>query len=84
MSLPSAVRAFTMGSAYVNGAEAVSGSIAPGKSADFMVLDSNPFAGPREEIWRTRVKETWFAGEQVYPADALATSFGTSSMSRIV
>lgn len=66
VSLPSAVRAFTLGSAYVNGAEAVSGSIAPGKSADFIVLDSNPFAGPRQEIWRTRVEETWFAGEQVY------------------
>jgi predicted amidohydrolase YtcJ len=66
VSLTSAVRAFTLGSAYVNGAEAVSGSFAAGKSADFIVLDSNPFARPRQEIWRTRVEETWFAGECVY------------------
>lgn len=66
ISLASGVRAFTLGSAYVNGAEAVCGSIAIGKSAEFIVLDSNPFERPREEIWRTRTEETWFAGEKVY------------------
>lgn len=66
MSLASAVRAFTLGSAYVNGADTVSGSIAAGKSADFIVLDSNPFDRPRQEIWQARVGETWFAGEKVY------------------
>jgi predicted amidohydrolase YtcJ len=66
MSLLSSVRAFTFGSAYVNGDERIAGSLAVGKSADFMVLDRNPFDGPREDIWRTTVLETWFAGQQVY------------------
>lgn len=70
MSLMSAVRAFTLGSAYVNRDERIAGSLAAGKSADFMVLDRNPFDGPREEIWRTTVLETWFAGQRVYQRDA--------------
>jgi predicted amidohydrolase YtcJ len=69
LSLLSAVRAFSLGSAYVNKDEALAGSLAAGKSADFMVLDRNPFDGPREEIWRTTVLETWFAGQQVYRRD---------------
>lgn len=70
VSLMSAVRAFTLGSAYVNRDERIAGSLAAGKSADFMVLDRNPFDGPREEIWRTTVLETWFAGQPVYQRDA--------------
>lgn len=70
VSLMSAVRAFTLGSAYVNRDEAIAGSLAAGKSADFMVLDRNPFDGPRGEIWRTTVLETWFAGQRVYQRDA--------------
>jgi predicted amidohydrolase YtcJ len=66
LSLLSAVRAFTLGSAYVNFDERVAGSLAEGKSADFVVLDRNPFDGPREEIWRTTVLQTWFAGQPVY------------------
>ena len=66
MSLLSSVRAFTYGSAYVNRDEQIAGSLAAGRSADFMVLDRNPFDGPREDIWRTTVLETWFAGQQVY------------------
>jgi predicted amidohydrolase YtcJ len=70
LSLLSAVRAFTLGSAYVNRDERIAGSLAAGKSADFMVLDRNPFDGPRHEIWRTTVLETWFAGQPVYHREA--------------
>jgi predicted amidohydrolase YtcJ len=72
LSLLSAVRAFTLGSAYVNGAEASSGSLAVGKSADFIVTDRNPFDGPPDFIWRTTVLETWVAGRQVYDKAAAA------------
>ena len=37
-TLLSAVRAFTLGSAYVNHAEGLAGSLTPGKSADFVIL----------------------------------------------
>ena len=46
------------------------GSIAVGKSADFIVLDRDIVRlgdeGRAEEIRATRVLETWFAGRQVY------------------
>ena len=70
LSLLSAMRAFTLGSAYVNNAEATSGSLAAGKSADFVVADRNPFDGPPEDIWRTTVLETWVAGVPVYQRQA--------------
>lgn len=65
LSLPTALRAYTRGSAWLNRNENVSGAIAVGRSADFAVLDSNPFARPRAEIWRSKVTQTWFAGEQI-------------------
>jgi predicted amidohydrolase YtcJ len=65
VSLPVALRAFTRGSAWINGHEQVSGSIAVGRSADFAILDSNPFDRPRTEIWRSQVMGTWFAGRPV-------------------
>ncbi len=43
ISLPQAIRAFTMGSAYVNRLEAVTGSIEVGKAADLVVLSENVF-----------------------------------------
>ncbi|HKH88609.1 MAG TPA: amidohydrolase, partial [Acidimicrobiales bacterium] len=43
IDLASAVRAFTLGSAYVNHLEAETGSIEPGKRADLAVIDRNLF-----------------------------------------
>ncbi len=65
ISLPAALRAYTRGSAWLNRHESLSGSISVGLSADFAVLDSNPFSRPREEIWRSRVVQTWFCGRQI-------------------
>lgn len=42
------------------------GSIAPGKKADFVVLDIDLRTASREEILKARVKETWIEGECVY------------------
>jgi predicted amidohydrolase YtcJ len=69
MSLPSALRAFTRGSAWINHHEHVSGVIREGFSADLAVLDSNPFARPTADIWRSNVIQTWFRGEPVFTAD---------------
>ncbi len=61
----------------LNGARALSraseiGSIEPGKSADFIVLDQNIIAladqGRPEQIGSTKVLETWFMGKKVYSA----------------
>ncbi|MBP8224411.1 MAG: amidohydrolase family protein [Aeromonas sp.] len=60
----------------INGARAVrqgdiTGSIEAGKSADFIVLDRDLFAlvkaGTPEQIAQTRVEQTVFMGETVYP-----------------
>lgn len=59
-----ALTAFTSGSAYINHADDVSGSIAVGKLADLAVLDRDPFTdGPFREA---RVVTTVVGGEVVY------------------
>lgn len=65
LSLPTALRAYTRGSAWLNRHENLSGAIRIGTSADFAVLDSNPFTRPRAEIWRSKVIQTWLGGEQI-------------------
>ncbi len=69
LSLATALRAYTAGSAWVNGLDADAGTIAPGKLADLVVLDRDPLAGPAEEIGRTRVLQTFVEGERVFAAD---------------
>ena len=48
------------------------GSIEPGKSADFIVLDRDIVqlagSGHTDEIAGTKVLETWFRGARVYAA----------------
>ncbi|WP_460834961.1 amidohydrolase [Nocardioides hungaricus] len=70
LSLSRALRAFTMGSAWVNGTDHERGSLEPGKYADFAILDRDPFSGPTEEIWTTGVEQTWIAGRPVHGPDA--------------
>jgi hypothetical protein len=66
LDLPTAIAAFTVGSAFVNHLEDVTGSIEPGKLADLVVLDRNPFEHPREEIHRTRPLLTMVEGVPVH------------------
>ena len=42
------------------------GTIEPGKLADLVVLDRDPFAGPKSEIGSTGVVATFVQGEPVY------------------
>jgi predicted amidohydrolase YtcJ len=66
LDLPTALAAFTIGSAYVNGLERETGSIEPGKLADLVVLDRDLLArdaGPPSEA---RVLLTLVEGEPVY------------------
>jgi predicted amidohydrolase YtcJ len=61
----------------INGARAMArdrefGSLEPGKSADFILLDTDIIAaadgGQPERIGRTKVLQTWFKGRKVYSA----------------
>ena len=69
VELPTAIRAYTMGSAFANFAGGDRGSITPGKYADLVVLDRDLFTldDPRE-ILETRVTHTIVGGEVVYRA----------------
>ena len=68
VDLPTAIAAFTMGSAYVNHLETDTGSIEPGKFADLAVVDRNLFAHPVDEIADATVEATFVEGRRVYDA----------------
>ncbi|WP_053386440.1 amidohydrolase [Leucobacter japonicus] len=73
ITLEEAIAAFTANGAEAMGLGDETGTITPGKSADFVLLDRDPFTHPPHELARTTVTETWFAGRCVFvrrPADA--------------
>ena len=65
-----ALDAYTINGARMLGRDGEVGSISVGKSADFVVVDRDFIAlGDKrqgDEIAKTQVLETWFAGKQVY------------------
>ncbi|KQX05437.1 MULTISPECIES: amidohydrolase [unclassified Leifsonia] len=69
LDLATALTAYTAGSAWINGRDESTGRIEPGRLADLVVLDRDPFSGPATEIADTRVLSTWVDGVQVYSAD---------------
>ncbi|OPC77733.1 amidohydrolase [Embleya scabrispora] len=64
--LADALSAYTAAGAWVNHLDQVTGTIAPGKYADLVVLDRNPFEAPAEEIAEARVDLTLVEGARVY------------------
>lgn len=66
LDLETSIAAFTIGSAYVNHLDDVTGSIEPGKYADLAVVDRDLFAHPVEEIADARVDATFVEGVRVY------------------
>jgi predicted amidohydrolase YtcJ len=66
LALGEAIAAYTIGSAYVNHLDDETGTIEPGKLADLVVLDRDPFAGPPSEVGSTGVLATYVQGEAVY------------------
>ncbi|MBS0373741.1 MAG: amidohydrolase [Proteobacteria bacterium] len=61
-----AFRAFTLDAAYARHQEDRVGSLEPGKWADFILVDTDPFEAPEASLWKTRVLETWVGGRRVY------------------
>ena len=66
VDLATALAAFTINAAYVNGIDDVTGSIAAGKLADLIVLDRNLFDIPAKELSETKVLLTLFGGKPVH------------------
>jgi predicted amidohydrolase YtcJ len=66
LDLPTALHAFTLGSAYVNRREASSGSLTAGKAADLAVLDRNLFDPGVGPIGDANVELTIVGGRVVF------------------
>lgn len=66
ITVAEALHAYTLGGAQAMGTDDVTGSLEVGKSADFVVLDRDPFAVPVDQLGATVTEQTWFAGRKVY------------------
>lgn len=62
------IKAFTINNACVDFAEDITGSITPGKYADFVVLEKDLFQVPPDEICRIPVAMTVSEGNVIYDA----------------
>ncbi len=70
VTLDEAIRIYTTASAEAMGLQHVTGSLAPGKSADFVILSDNPHEIDVEQIKSITAHQTWFAGQQVFAVHA--------------
>ena len=72
MTREEALRAATVGGAYVMFAEDILGSIEVGKLADFVIIPVDYMTIPAEELWKIEPEMTVIGGEVVYtkPVDA--------------
>ena len=71
LTLAESIRAFTLGSAYVNHLDRETGSIEVGKAADLAVIDQDLFAPDAGPIGDARVLLTTVAGSVVYDDGSL-------------
>lgn len=72
VTLREALRAYTAGAAYAAGSEAWQGTLEPGKAADFVVLDRDPYVGAPEDLLRIQVLATVVDGRVVHAQGTLA------------
>jgi predicted amidohydrolase YtcJ len=68
LELAQALAAYTIGSAFVNHLDDATGSIEPGKLADLVVLDRDPFEVPVTDIGSIGVVQTIVEGKTVFRA----------------
>jgi predicted amidohydrolase YtcJ len=69
IDLETALRAYTVTNAWVAGEENLKGSLTPGKLADLVVIDRDPFGVEPAELKDLRVLMTFLGGTRVYDTD---------------
>ncbi len=69
ISVEDALKAYTINNAYAAFEEKVKGSIAPGKFADFIVIDRDIFTIDPAEIENTKVMSTFVDGNEVFRSE---------------
>lgn len=70
LSRTEALRAFTLDAAYSGFDELRTGTLEPGKQADYIIIDRDYFTIPASEIWQIQVLETRVSGIPVYKESA--------------
>ncbi len=66
LTLEQILKAYTTGGAWVNCSNSYTGSLSPGKLADFVVFDRDFVKGQSEDIHNALVVRTYLAGKPVY------------------
>ncbi|WP_395747908.1 amidohydrolase [Prosthecobacter sp.] len=61
-----AIRLYTSNNAFLLKAEKNTGSLAPGKLADIILLDRDPLTCPIDDLVQTQVLKTWLGGKLVF------------------
>ena len=68
LTVPQALEAYTVGSAYAEFAEGEKGSLAPGMLADITVFDQDLLSVPTESVLSAHVRATIVGGQLAYEA----------------
>lgn len=63
LTIDQAIDAYTVGASYASFSENERGTLEPGKIADMVVLDRDPFESSLEDLRKTRVERTIINGE---------------------
>jgi predicted amidohydrolase YtcJ len=66
VSVEEALKAVTSAAAAQIGQGDRIGSLEPGKEADLVILERDPFKVAPDEIMKSKVSETWVAGEKIF------------------
>lgn len=66
VNIQQAFKGFTYDAAYAAHQDSILGGLSEGKWADFIFVDQDIFSISAQELWKTRVLETWVAGEKVF------------------
>jgi predicted amidohydrolase YtcJ len=66
ITVEQALTLYTRNGAFAGFEEDVKGSLAPGKLADFIVVDRDVLSVPADELKDVKVLQTWVGGQQIY------------------